>query len=144
LALEAELVVRGPGAERTVRASDFFTGIFETALGPQDVLCEIRVPTLAGGWSYLKFRRRSQDWATVGVAAVQVDGGVRVALTNMGPTPLRATAVEQALGRGADAAAAAAQAAEGTSPPSDTNGSADYRRHLAGVLVRRALEHAMS
>jgi carbon-monoxide dehydrogenase medium subunit len=144
LALEAELVVRGPDGERTVAARDFFRGVFETALGPLDVLTEIRVPVLAGGWSYLKFRRRSQDWATVGVAAVRADGGARVALTNMGATPLRATAVEQALADGADPGAAADQAAEGTSPPSDTQGSADFRRHLATVLVRRALEEALT
>ena len=144
LALEAELVVRGPGGERTVPAAEFFTGVFETALGPRDVLCEIRVPALTGGWSYVKFRRRSQDWATVGVAAVQANGGARVALTNMGPTPVRAVAVEQALAGGADTATAAEQAGEGTSPPSDTQGSADFRRHLAGVLVRRALAEALS
>jgi carbon-monoxide dehydrogenase medium subunit len=144
LALEADLVVRGPGGDRTIAAGDFFQGVFETALGPQDVLTEIRVPALDGGWSYLKFRRRSQDWATVGVAAVRADGGARVALTSMGATPLRASAVEQALAGGADAASAAEQAAEGTSPPSDTAGSADYRRHLATVLVRRALEEALA
>jgi carbon-monoxide dehydrogenase medium subunit len=143
LALDADLVVRGPDGERTVAAGDFFRGVFETALGPHDVLTEIRVPALAGGWSYLKFRRRSQDWATVGVAAVRADGGARVALTNMGATPLRAAAVEQALAGGADPAAAAEQAPEGTSPPSDTQGSADFRRHLATVLVRRALEQAL-
>jgi len=143
LALEAELVVRGPDGERTVAAGDFFRGVFDTALGPQDMLTEIRVPTLAGGWSYLKFHRRAQDWATVGVAAVRADGGARVALTSMGATPLRASAVEEALAGGADPASAAEQAAEGTSPPSDTAGSADYRRHLATVLVRRALEEAL-
>jgi carbon-monoxide dehydrogenase medium subunit len=144
LALEAELVVRGPGGERTVAAADFFRGVFETALGPQDVLTEIRVPALTGGWSYLKFRRRSQDWATVGVAAVRANGGARVTLTNMGATPLRAAAVEQALADGADPAVAAEQAGEGTSPSSDTSGSAEYRRHLVTVLVRRALEEALS
>jgi carbon-monoxide dehydrogenase medium subunit len=144
LALEAELVVQGPDGERTVAAADFFRGVFETALGPQDVLTEIRVPALAGGFSYLKFRRRSQDWATVGVAAVQANGAARVALTNMGPTPVRAAAVEQALAGGADAATAAEQAAEGTSPASDTAGSADYRRYLATVLTRRALEEALA
>jgi aerobic carbon-monoxide dehydrogenase medium subunit len=143
LALEADLVLHGPGGERTVAAADFFTGVFETALGPQDVLMEISVPTLAGGWSYLKFHRRAQDWATVGVAAVQDDGGARVALTSMGATPLRASAVERALASGEDRAAAAEQAAEGTDPPSDTNGSADFRRHLATVLVRRALDEAL-
>ncbi|HEX7255594.1 MAG TPA: xanthine dehydrogenase family protein subunit M [Gaiellaceae bacterium] len=142
LALDAELQVAGPGGERTVPAAEFFRGFFETALEPTEVLTEIRVPKLAGaGWSYVKFHRRAQDWATVGVAAVQ-NGGTRVALTNMSSTPLRAAAVEEALAAGNDAAAAAEQAAEGTNPPSDTNGSADYRRHLARVLVRRALEEA--
>jgi aerobic carbon-monoxide dehydrogenase medium subunit len=143
LALEAELVVHGPDGERTVSAADFFRGVFETALGPRDMLTEIRAPTLAGGWSYLKFHRRAQDWATVGVAAVQDDGGARVALTSMGATPLRATGVERALASGEERAAAAEQAAEGTDPPSDTNGSADFRRHLARVLVCRALDEAL-
>jgi carbon-monoxide dehydrogenase medium subunit len=141
LALDAELVARGPGGERTIAAGQFFTGFLETALGPREVLTEIRVPKLGSAAStYLKFNRRAQDWATVAVAAVASNGGARVALTNMGPTPLRAGAVEQALASGADAAAAAEKAADGTSPPSDTNGSAEYRRHLAQVLTRRALE----
>ncbi len=144
LAVEAELVVRGPEGDRTVPAADFFRGIFETDIGPQDVLAEIRVPVLDGGWSYLKFRRRSQDWATVGVAAVRAGGGARVALTNMAPTAVRARAVEQALAGGSSPAAAAEQAAEGSDPPSDTAGSADYRRHLARVLVARALEQALA
>jgi carbon-monoxide dehydrogenase medium subunit len=88
----------------------------------------------------VKFNRRAQDWATVAVAAVAGNGGARVALTNMGATPLRAMAVEAALSSGADAAKAAERAADGTSPPSDTNASADFRRHLAQVLTRRALE----
>ena len=106
------------------------------------MLTEIRVPKLAGGAStYVKFNRRAQDWATVAVAAVASNGSARVALTNMGATPLRATAVEEALASGADAAKAAAAGRRGAPrPPSDTNGSADYRRHLARVLTRRALE----
>jgi carbon-monoxide dehydrogenase medium subunit len=141
LALEAELVARGPNGERTIAAADFFTGFLETALGPQDVLTEIRVPKLGSAAStYVKFNRRAQDWATVAVAAVAGNGGARVALTNMGATPLRAMAVEAALSSGADAAKAAERAADGTSPPSDTNASADFRRHLAQVLTRRALE----
>ena len=143
LALEADFVAHGPDGERTIAAAELFRGVFETALGPQDVLTEIRVPALDGGSSYVKFRRRSQDWATVGVAAVAANGGARVALANMGATPLRATATEQALAAGEDAAAAAGQAAEGTSPASDTAGSADYRRHLVTVLARRALEEAL-
>ena len=140
LALEAELVAHGPGGERTIAATDFFTGVFETALGPQDVLTEIRVPAATG--AYVKFHRRAQDWATVGAVAVRVNGDIRVALTSMGATPLRASAVEQALASGADPGEAAEKAAEGTSPPSDVSGSSDYRRHLARVLVRRALELA--
>jgi aerobic carbon-monoxide dehydrogenase medium subunit len=145
LALDATLVVQGPGGERTVAARDFWKGIFESDLGPQDLLTEIRVPKMPGaGWSYQKFHPRAQDWAIVGVAAVAGNGGVKVALTNMGETPLRAGAVEQALASGADAAAAAEQALEGTSPPNDALASSEYRRHLARVLTRRAIEGARS
>ena len=143
LCLDAEFVVRGAEGERTVAASDFFTGVFETALGPRDVLTEIRVPKLAGGFAYEKFNRRAQDWATVGIAAVASNGGAKVALTSMGATPLRASAVEQALAGGASPAEAAEKADEGTDPPSDTNGSADFRRHLARILTRRALGQAL-
>ena len=132
-----------PGA-RTIPASEFFTGVFETALGPQDVLTEIRVPSTSGGWAYLKFARRKQDWATVGVAAVASNGGAKVGLVSMGGTPLRAKAVEEALAGGADAATAAEHADEGTEPSSDVAGSAEYRRHLARVLTRRALEQALA
>jgi aerobic carbon-monoxide dehydrogenase medium subunit len=144
LALDAELVVRGPDGERRLPVAESFAGFLRTALGPQEVLTEIRVPkTGGGGWSYQKFNRRAQDWATVGVAAVRSNGAARVALTNMGPTALRARAVEEALSSGSDPAAAAEQAAEDTSPPSDHNGSAEYRQHLARVLSRRALEGAL-
>jgi carbon-monoxide dehydrogenase medium subunit len=141
LALDAELAVSGPGGGRTIAARDFFTGFLETALGPQEVLTEIRVRKLGGAAStYLKFNRRAQDWATVAVAAVASNGGASVALANMGPTPLRAAGVEEALAAGADAGAASEKAADGTAPPSDTNASAEYRTHLAKVLTRRALE----
>ncbi|HEX8134684.1 MAG TPA: xanthine dehydrogenase family protein subunit M [Actinomycetes bacterium] len=145
LALDAELVVHGPGGDRTLPASGFWKGIFESELGPQDLLTEIRVPKTGGaGWSYQKFNPRAQDWAIVGVAAVRRNGGAAVALTNMGETPLRASAVEQAVAGGAGPADAAEQALEGTNPPEDALASADYRRHLAKVLVRRALEEAGS
>jgi carbon-monoxide dehydrogenase medium subunit len=145
LALDAELVVHGPGGTRTVPAREFWKGIFESALGPQDMLTEIRVPKLGGaGWNYQKFHPRAQDWAIVGVAAVAGNGGVRVALTNMGETPLRATAVEQALASGSDPAAAAEQALQGTNPPNDALASSEYRSHLAKVLTRRAIEGARS
>ena len=152
VALDAEIAVRGSEGERTIPAGDFFQGFFETALGPQDVVTEIRVPKLGtAGWSYQKFTRRAQDWATVGVAAVtrRDDGTIAeaaIALTNMGPTPIRASAVEGALaGASVDSLASAAELAdEGTSPPSDTNATAEYRRHLACVLVRRAVEEALA
>ena len=142
VALEAELVAKGPGGERTIAAGDFFTGFLETALGPQEVLTEIRVPKADG--VYLKFHRRAQDWATVGVAVARSNGSANVALTNMGATPIRAAGVEEALASGADAATAAERAAEGTSPPSDPAASGEFRQHLARVLTRRALEQALS
>jgi carbon-monoxide dehydrogenase medium subunit len=146
VALGAEFVVRGAGgASRTVAAGDFFKGLFTPDLAENEVLAEIRVPvTKDAGWSYIKFHRRAQDWALVGVAAVRSNGAAHVALTNMGETPMRASGVEEALGGGSDPATAAARADEGTSPPSDSFGSAEYRRELAKVLVRRALEEAMA
>jgi carbon-monoxide dehydrogenase medium subunit len=149
-ALDAELVVRGPGGERTVPAGEFFRGVFETALGPQDVLTEIRIPKLGpAGWSYVKFVRRAQDWATVGVAAVvrRSNGTIDdagIALTNMGATPVRARAAEVALKTPDDIVAASEVVAQESDPPSDTSGSAEYRRHLVTVLARRALEEAVA
>ncbi len=143
LALDAEFVAKGPSGERTIAAKDFFTSLLETALQPDEVLTEIRIPKTTGGWSYLKFNRRAQDWAVVGVAAIRMNGAAHVGLTNMGFTPMRAAGVEEALAGGSDPAAAAARADEGTSPPSDAFGSADYRRELVKVLVERALREAM-
>jgi carbon-monoxide dehydrogenase medium subunit len=150
LALDAEFVIVGSGGERTVGAADFFTGVFMTAVGPDELLTEIRIPKLGAstGWSYLKYHRRAQDWATVGVAAlVDRDNGTAkgasVALTNMGGTPLRAKAVEDAIGSGSSPADAAAHAAEGTEPSSDTAASAEFRMHLAKVLTQRALTEAL-
>jgi carbon-monoxide dehydrogenase medium subunit len=155
LAVDATMVARGPGGERTIPAADFFTGFFDTALAPDELLTAIRVPKLPSGtgWSYQKFHRRAIDWAIVGVAAVveRSNGSIaaaRVGLTNMAGTPVRAAGVEGALA-GADASAsaltsAAEHAPEGTSPPSDTNASAEYRRELSKVLVRRALEEALA
>jgi carbon-monoxide dehydrogenase medium subunit len=143
------MVIAGQSGRRTVPAADFFTDIFTTALGEDDVLVEIRVPKHTGwGAHYEKFSRTAQAWSIAGVAAaVRMDNGTiaeaKVALANMGATPVRATAVEQALiGQPAtDEAirAAAASAAEGTDPPSNLDGDADYRRHLATVLTRRAV-----
>jgi carbon-monoxide dehydrogenase medium subunit len=149
LALDAEMVVTGAGGERTVAARDFFQDLFTTAVGEDELLTSIRIPKHTGwGGHYEKFNRIAQAWSIIGVAAtVRADGGsiaeAKVALTNMGSTALRASAVESALqGQPAteDAVrAAAASAAEGTSPPTDANGDGDYRRHLATVLTRRAV-----
>ena len=148
-AVDAEMVVRGPGGERTIPAIDFCTGVFQTALQEGEMLVEIRVPKLPAstGWSYVKMSRRAQDWATVGAAAVveRSNGGIAsaaVALTNMGATPVRARHVEKAIADGAPIEEAAGLAGEGRNPPSDHAASADFRLHLAGVLTRRALEQA--
>jgi aerobic carbon-monoxide dehydrogenase medium subunit len=151
LALDANFVVKGPDGERIVAAGDFFEDYLQTTLAPDEVLTEIQVPKLSGaGWSYKKFNRRAQDWAVVGVAAVveRSNGSIdsaRIGLTNMGSTPLRATAAENALS-GADSsqvAEATNSADEGTSPSSDIAASDEYRRHLARVLSRRAVEEAL-
>ena len=153
VALEAELVAQGPGGRRTIRAEDFFLGYLETALADDEILVEVRVPKLDAGWSgrYEKFNRVAQAWAIVGsCAVVRRDNGqiaeARVALTNMGTTPVRATQTEQALaGAAPDALAEACElAAEGTEPSGDLNAQPDYRRHLARVLTRRALEQAIA
>jgi carbon-monoxide dehydrogenase medium subunit len=142
LAMGATFTAVGPKGERQMAADDFFRGFLETALEPDEVLTEIRVPKAAGqGWSFQKFNRRAQDWAIVGVAAV-AGPSPRIALVNMGPVPLRAGAAESALAGGASAREAAAHAADGLDPPGDLNASPEYRRHLAEVLVRRALEEA--
>jgi aerobic carbon-monoxide dehydrogenase medium subunit len=141
LALDATLVARGPSGSREIAAADFFDGLFETALEPEELLTEIRVPRPAtAGWSFQKFTKRAIDWAIVG-AAVQGD---RVALVHMGSTPLRASAVERALADGAAPAEAAAYAADGTSPPDDMNADRAYRAHLARVLVARGLAESRS
>ena len=139
LALGGTMVAHGPDGEREIPAGDFFTGFFESALRPDELLTEIRVPKTPGArWNYQKFNRRAQDWAIVGVAIVH-NGHTGVGLVNMGSTPLRAAAVEAALADGASAADAATHAAEGTEPMDDLNADPDYRRHLARVLTRRAL-----
>lgn len=147
LALDGELVARGKGGERTIPAAEFFTGVFQTALAADEMLVEIRVAKLgSAGWSYTKMARRAQDWATVAVAAVVEGNGsverASIALTNMGATTMRATTAEEALVGGASIADAAALAADGTEPSTDHAASADFRRHLARVLTRRALEEA--
>ena len=141
LGLGGTLVAQGPDGTREIAAGDFFAGYFESALAADEMLTEVRVPK-SGSFNYQKFNRRAQDWAIVGVAAAQVNGAVQVGLVHMGSTPLRATAVEEALAGGASAVEAAEHAADGTEPPSDLNASPEYRSHLARVLTRRALEAA--
>jgi carbon-monoxide dehydrogenase medium subunit len=141
LALNATIVARGADGSREIPIGEFFHGLFETSLEPDELLTEIRVPKPApGGWSFQKFTQRAIDWAIVGCA---VSGG-RVALVNMGGTPLRAAGVEAALAAGASPADAAARAAEGTSAADDIRATRAYREHLARVLVSRALTEANS
>ena len=142
LALEATIVTQGPNGRREFPATEFFVDFLQCAHDPDEIVVEVRVPRPTGGFDYQKFNKRAQDWAIVGVAAVRVDGGFRVALTNMGATPLRATAVEEALAGGASIEEAAQRAAEGTSPSGDINATPEYREHLARVLTRRALQAA--
>jgi aerobic carbon-monoxide dehydrogenase medium subunit len=152
LVTEGEVAVKGSGGERTIAAADLFQDYLTTSLGADEVITEVRLPSLDGwSWGYEKYARRAEDWAMVGVCAlVRASGGtcedVRIGFTNMGSTPLRATAAEEAL-RGQELSpdsisAAAEQAAEGTDPPGDLNATPEYKRHLARVLTRRALEQA--
>ena len=134
-----------------IPAGEFFKGVFQTAIAPGEILVEVRVPKLGStaGWSYVKMNRRAQDWATVAVAAVieRTNGSIgqaAIGLTNMGATPLRATAAEEALAGGSSIADAAALISERTEPPSDHAASSDFRRHLARVIGRRALEEALA
>jgi carbon-monoxide dehydrogenase medium subunit len=152
LIAEGSVTVQGSGGRRSIAAGDLFEDYLETSIGADEVMTEVSVPSLDEfGFGYQKFNRRSEDWAMVAVAAVVRKAGevvedVRVGLTNMGSVPLRASAVEEALRGQAvtreNLAAAAERAAEGTDPPADLNASADYKRHLARVLTRRALEEA--
>jgi aerobic carbon-monoxide dehydrogenase medium subunit len=153
LACDGEVSARGSGGERTIGASELFQDYLTTSLAPDEVLTEVRLPAMDGyGFAYEKFNRRREDWAMVGVCALVKKGpdgsceDVRIGLTHMGPTPLRASAAEEALrGQGLDdasIASAAEQAGEGSEPPGDINATPDYKRHLARVLTRRALEEA--
>src|SRR5262245_32560194 len=145
LALDASVVARGSSGERTIATGELFVDFLETALRPDEVLTEIRVPkTGADRFAYEKFNRRAQDWATVGALAVGSNGSTRVSLVNMGTRPLRAAGVEAALAGGASIADAAEHAADGTDPPDDLNATPEFRAHLVRVLVRRALERAAS
>ncbi len=142
LALRATLVAQGPTGTREIPVDDFFCGFLETALQPDELLIEIRVPKVPdAGWSFQKFNRRAIDWAIVGVAVVAGDRP-GIGLVNMASTPVRSTAAEAAVAGGAGPEEAGAVASEGLDPPEDINASVDFRRHLAGVLVRRGLTEA--
>lgn len=143
LATGATMVVRGSGGDREVAASDFFVDFLQTAVGPDELLTEIRFPKHTGlGWGFEKFNRRQQDWAIVG-CAVQAGPAGGVALVNMGSSPALAAAATGAIRSGDDAAAVGAVADEGSAPPSDLHATAEYRRHLARVLVERAAGRAI-
>ncbi|MGE5287937.1 MAG: FAD binding domain-containing protein [Micromonosporaceae bacterium] len=153
VALDAALLARGPSGDREIGAAEFFVDYLTTTLAADEIVTGIRVPKLGPGWGYRyeKFHRTAQAWAIVGVAAAvrRSNGQVtqaRVGLTNMGMTPVRAAAVEEAAaGVPATAEAlrqAASHASQAGDPPGDLNGSAEYRRHLASVLTARALTAA--
>jgi len=143
LALGGTMVAQGPNGTREIASADFYQGFLESALAPDELLTEIRVPKVGGaGWSFQKFNRRAQDWAIVGVALVRNNGSSGVGLVNMGSVPIFAQAVVDAMAAGASAADAAAHAADDAEPQSDINASVEYRTHLAQVLVRRAITEA--
>jgi aerobic carbon-monoxide dehydrogenase medium subunit len=128
---------------RSIAASDFFKGLFTSALAADELIVDVSFPVASGPHKYEKFRRRMSDWAIVGVAAQRMeDGQWRVGITNAAPTPVRARAVEQALASGASPVDAARQAAQGIDPTSDLRGSAEYKTHLAQVLTQRAIQAA--
>jgi carbon-monoxide dehydrogenase medium subunit len=135
-AVDGRVVVLGPSGRREIGVDEFFLGYFETALAPDEMIVEVRMPARPDQpWGYQKFTRRANDWAIVGVATV----GGRVALANMGPAPVRALATEQAVAAGATATEAAALAADESDPAEDMHADPPYRRHLAQILTRRAL-----
>ena len=147
------MTAAGPSGRRSIPASEFFVDYFTTALQPDEILTEVRIPKHTD-WAahYEKLHRAAQAWSIVAVAAtVAIDGGVirqaRVALTNMAPVPVRARGVEEALiGQAASPElirSAAEHAVEGTNPITDGNADADYRSHLAKVLTRRAVATAV-
>ncbi len=140
LALEGSVTVQGPGGSRSIAATDLFTGFLSTSLSADEIITEVRVPKAAHG-AYIKFNRRSQDWAIVAVCAVVDGSSARIALTGVGLTPVRASAAEAAY-TGANAAEAAERAADGLRPLTDVAATGEYRLHLAKVLTRRALEQA--
>ncbi|MEC7590722.1 MAG: xanthine dehydrogenase family protein subunit M [Actinomycetota bacterium] len=151
LALDAEFTIAGPGGRRTVPAAEFFVGPFETAVGEDELLVSASFPKYDGwGSHYEKFNRTAQAWSIVGVgAAVRMDSGsiaeARIGLANVGGTPMRASATEQALVGASSLAeieAACAQAADGLEPFADEDADVEFRKHLVTVLTKRAVATA--
>jgi aerobic carbon-monoxide dehydrogenase medium subunit len=138
LMLDAEIVTN----QRTIAAKDFFKDLFTTPLAPDEIVIEVVFPVADGPHKYIKFRRRLFDWAIVGAAAQKMNGGWRIGLTNVGPTPVRAKAVEEALHQGAKPEDAAQHASDGLNPSGDLRASPEYKKHLARVLTKRAIEQA--
>ncbi|OLB92907.1 MAG: carbon monoxide dehydrogenase [Actinobacteria bacterium 13_2_20CM_2_66_6] len=138
LILDAEIVTN----QRTIAAKDFFKDLFTTPLAADEIVTEVVFPVANGPHKYIKFRRRLFDWAIVGVAAQKMNGGWRIGLTNVGPTPVRANAVEEALKTGAKPEEAAQHASDGLDPAGDLRASPEYKKHLARVLTKRAIQQA--
>ena len=138
LMLDAEIVTN----QRTIAAKDFFQDIFTTPLGPDEIVTEVVFPVANGPHKYIKFRRRLFDWAIVGAAAQKMNGDWRIGLTNVGATPVRAKAVEEALKKGAKPEEAAEHASDGLEPSGDLRASPEYKKHLARVLTKRAIQQA--
>lgn len=138
LMLDADIVTN----RRTIQARDFFKDLFTTALGPDEIVTEVVFPVASGPHKYIKFRRRLFDWAIVGVAAQKMNGDWRIGLTNVSTTPVRARAVEDALKKGAKPEDAAQHASDGLDPSGDLRASPEYKKHLARVLTKRAIQQA--
>ncbi|TMQ28144.1 MAG: xanthine dehydrogenase family protein subunit M [Candidatus Rokuibacteriota bacterium] len=154
-ALGGEVIVQGPRGRRTVKAADLFEGYLTTSLGPEELLVEVRLPAMpaGAGYAFEEFARRHGDFAIVGIAAMVVRDGARCAVARLatagtGPVPVRLRAAEEILERDglgdAAVAAAGARAAELVDPDADVHASAEYRRHLTGVLTVRALKRAIA
>jgi carbon-monoxide dehydrogenase medium subunit len=149
LALDAELDLLGPRGKRTLKGRVFFVDLLQTALGPDEILTEVRIPATPRTVAYEKTEQKASGFAIAGVAVVIGENGVHVGITGVAAKPYRATAVEEALAgqrtpAPAAIAAAAARAAEGVDPLADIHASAEFRAHLAEVNTRRALERALA
>ena len=140
MALRGTVVAEGPAGRRMIPIDDFYVGFLETALAPDELVVELRVPRADGQlWGFQKFRRRAIDWAIVGLAYQAEPAGGGIGLVSMGPTTLRATSAEAALRSGAPASEVARLADADSEPPGDAAATPEFRRHLARTLLARAL-----